>query len=170
MVNTMADFSPDLGTRHHANFCAVENGVAVRLAPEVLGWRTDSGERPTDEWLASNGFYGLVETPSPSVDDRAETASLEDVEAWTVSDQEQTVTQNWRVEQLSATEREELQVKQAEKVRTRRMQLLFLSDYTQVLDFVGDREVWVAYRQALRDVPAQPGFPWDVVWPAEPGS
>jgi len=23
----------------------------------------------------------------------------------------------------------------------------------------------VAYRQALRDIPSQPGFPWDIVWP-----
>lgn len=27
---------------------------------------------------------------------------------------------------------------------------------------------WVAYRQALLDVPAQPGFPDDIVWPTKP--
>ena len=27
---------------------------------------------------------------------------------------------------------------------------------------------WAKYRQALRDIPDQPGFPFDVVWPAEP--
>ncbi len=27
---------------------------------------------------------------------------------------------------------------------------------------------WVAYREALRDVPAQPGFPTSVTWPAIP--
>ena len=31
------------------------------------------------------------------------------------------------------------------------------------------REQWAAYRQALRDVPQQPGAPWDVVWPEPPG-
>jgi hypothetical protein len=28
---------------------------------------------------------------------------------------------------------------------------------------------WSAYRQALRDITDQPGFPLDVVWPTEPG-
>jgi hypothetical protein len=31
-------------------------------------------------------------------------------------------------------------------------------------------EAWRVYRQALRDVPQQPGFPFDVVWPQWPGS
>lgn len=30
-------------------------------------------------------------------------------------------------------------------------------------------EAWKAYRQALRDVPGQAGFPDDVVWPTCPG-
>ncbi len=28
---------------------------------------------------------------------------------------------------------------------------------------------WAAYRQMLRDVPSQGGFPWNVTWPTEPG-
>ena len=31
------------------------------------------------------------------------------------------------------------------------------------------REQWQAYRQALRDVPQQPGAPYDVTWPEPPG-
>jgi hypothetical protein len=27
---------------------------------------------------------------------------------------------------------------------------------------------WAAYRQALRDVPQQPGFPWNIQWPRRP--
>jgi hypothetical protein len=27
---------------------------------------------------------------------------------------------------------------------------------------------WASYRQALRDVPNQVGFPWEVVWPTQP--
>lgn len=27
---------------------------------------------------------------------------------------------------------------------------------------------WAKYRQALRDIPDQPGFPFSVVWPEEP--
>ncbi len=27
---------------------------------------------------------------------------------------------------------------------------------------------WEVYRQALRDIPLQSGFPWTIVWPAQP--
>ena len=30
------------------------------------------------------------------------------------------------------------------------------------------REAWIAYRQALRDLTSQPGFPDNVVWPKQP--
>ena len=29
-------------------------------------------------------------------------------------------------------------------------------------------QVWVDYRKALRDVPQQAGFPWEVTWPVAP--
>lgn len=28
--------------------------------------------------------------------------------------------------------------------------------------------VWEVYRQALRDIPEQAGFPWDILWPTHP--
>jgi DUF438 domain-containing protein len=27
---------------------------------------------------------------------------------------------------------------------------------------------WATYRQALRDLPTQEGFPWDITWPKKP--
>jgi len=32
----------------------------------------------------------------------------------------------------------------------------------------GQRADWMAFRQALRDVPLQAGFPTNIVWPSEP--
>ena len=29
-------------------------------------------------------------------------------------------------------------------------------------------QVWIDYRQALRDITEQPNFPWDVTWPDAP--
>ena len=29
---------------------------------------------------------------------------------------------------------------------------------------------WIAYRQALRDLPNQPGVPYDVIWPEKPAN
>jgi hypothetical protein len=42
------------------------------------------------------------------------------------------------------------------------------TDWTQVADAQVDKAVWATYRQALRDVPAQAGFPHDVTWPDQP--
>lgn len=57
---------------------------------------------------------------------------------------------------------------QAEAVRTDRNKRLSDTDWTQVADAPVDKAAWATYRQALRDVPSQAGFPWEVAWPAEP--
>lgn len=31
-----------------------------------------------------------------------------------------------------------------------------------------NKTAWAAYRQALRDILSQAGFPWDIQWPVEP--
>jgi hypothetical protein len=53
------------------------------------------------------------------------------------------------------------------QVRAQRDRLLADSDWTQVLDAPVDRTAWAAYRQALRDLPSQEGFP-DVEFPVSP--
>jgi hypothetical protein len=58
----------------------------------------------------------------------------------------------------------------AAAVRERRNELLIASDWTQVPDVPVDKVAWAAYRQALRDIPAQPGFPLNVSWPEQPVS
>lgn len=61
----------------------------------------------------------------------------------------------------------------AEMMRHARNQMLAATDYTQVLDFPcrdAERDAWRAYRQALRDLPAQPGWPETVSWPAPPSN
>lgn len=57
---------------------------------------------------------------------------------------------------------------QAQSVRATRGQKLANSDWTQVADSPVDKAVWATYRQALRDVTAQSGFPWTITWPVEP--
>ena len=57
---------------------------------------------------------------------------------------------------------------QAKSVRTQRGEKLKDTDWTQVADAPVDKAVWATYRQALRDVTAQAGFPWTVTWPEQP--
>lgn len=56
----------------------------------------------------------------------------------------------------------------AASARAERNRKLAESDWTQLADAPVDQAVWSAYRQALRDVPAQAGFPHDVTWPELP--
>ena len=57
---------------------------------------------------------------------------------------------------------------QAKAIRTQRNQLLAESDWTQLADAPVDKTIWSVYRQSLRDISSQKGFPWDVVWPEKP--
>ena len=56
----------------------------------------------------------------------------------------------------------------AEEVRTERDTLLTASDWTQVADAPVDQTAWATYRQSLRDVPTQEGFPDNITWPTPP--
>ena len=58
----------------------------------------------------------------------------------------------------------------AAAVRTRRNAALTACDWTQLPDANVSRQAWAAYRQALRDVPEQDGFPRDVKWPEPPAA
>lgn len=59
----------------------------------------------------------------------------------------------------------------AAHARALRDKLLLETDWTQVLDAPVDtdtREVYRVYRQSLRDIPEQEGFPLTIVWPERP--
>ncbi len=62
----------------------------------------------------------------------------------------------------------------AASVRRQRDNLLAASDWTQTVadSPLSDKEraAWSKYRQALRDLPAQAGFPETVDWPVAPGA
>ena len=58
-----------------------------------------------------------------------------------------------------------------EEARAKRDKLLADTDWTQVLDSPIDaetREAYRVYRQALRDIPEQEGFPEAIIWPELP--
>tara|TARA_R100000152_G_C6732295_1_gene156818 strand:+ start:689 stop:1042 length:354 start_codon:yes stop_codon:yes gene_type:complete len=54
-------------------------------------------------------------------------------------------------------------------VRRERNDYLMQSDWTQNRDVTLSNDAdWKTYRQALRDVPTQSGFPGSVTWPTKP--
>lgn len=56
----------------------------------------------------------------------------------------------------------------AAEARAQRNALLAASDWSQLPDAPVDQAAWAAYRQALRDVPAQDDFPANIAWPQNP--
>jgi len=58
--------------------------------------------------------------------------------------------------------------KEAKQVRETRNLLLSQCDWTQLPDSLVNKGAWAAYRQALRDLSTQAGFPWQITWPTQP--
>jgi hypothetical protein len=56
----------------------------------------------------------------------------------------------------------------AKGVRATRDQLLKDTDWTQIKDVPVDQEAYATYRQALRDITEQEGFPFSITWPVSP--
>ena len=136
--------------------------------------------RVWDEGVCNHlGIDPIFESPTPTTT-RYQTANKNGVEfkndkwmwAWTIGP---VFTDN---EEATAAEQEAAYVQriddeQATRVRADRDKRLTDTDWTQLIDspFSNDTNgVWQAYRQALRDVPAQEGFPHDVIWPEAPNT
>jgi hypothetical protein len=66
-----------------------------------------------------------------------------------------------------ATYKAQKDAEQARNVRTTRDQKLADTDWRFRSDMTPSQE-WIDYCQALRDVPSQEGFPWNITWPVEP--
>jgi hypothetical protein len=75
--------------------------------------------------------------------------------------------QTWREVPVEPPQRDMDALRAA--VRADRNARLAACDWTQLADAPVNALAWAQYRQALRDVPSQDGFPWDVLWPAPPG-
>jgi hypothetical protein len=57
----------------------------------------------------------------------------------------------------------------AAAARAERNALLAVTDWTQAADVPqATKDKWAPYRQALRDVPEQSGFPTGIQWPVKP--
>lgn len=70
-------------------------------------------------------------------------------------------------EQMSAYKSQK-DAEQAKNVREQRTQKLADCDWTQLGDSPVDKTAWATYRQGLRDITKQSGFPWDIQWPTQP--
>lgn len=61
--------------------------------------------------------------------------------------------------------------REAAKIRSRRDGLLQETDWIVIKSYERGQNIpaeWELYRQALRDITAQAGFPYEVTWPTKP--
>lgn len=75
----------------------------------------------------------------------------------------------WVIVPATADEVAQRTTEKAAAIRAQRDKLLRGCDHTQLLDSdPAKRGAWVQYRQDLKNVPDQAGFPWNINWPTPP--
>ena len=121
-------------------------------------------KNPSDDQLAPFNVFRVERTDQPSFNEATQRCQ----EVNPVFQGGKWI-QTWSVVSIPAAEQEQRTKDRADQIRGERNRLISESDWTQgkdIPDAVSTK--WATYRQALRDVPAQAGFPWNVQWPSKP--
>lgn len=124
--------------------------------------RTSFPKNPSEALLAEWGVFPVSPVSQPSVDHTKNVIEKSPVKVngkWT---------QAWEVANATAQEIEQRIAEKANAAREQRDTLLSQTDWTQVADAPVDKAAWATYRQALRDIPQQAGFPATIIWPVKP--
>jgi hypothetical protein len=114
---------------------------------------------PSNEILAKCNVYPCNVVDKPAYDVLVQIAK-QDIpqlvgDTWTIS---------WTIENLPLEHA-------SENIRAYRNQLLGECDWTQFSDVTlaeDQKLTWANYRQTLRNITKQEGFPYSVVWPTKP--
>lgn len=140
----------------------VESGAVTQIGGyRVLFPETSFGPNgPTKEWLEANSCMQV----SLFLPYDASTQKLVPCDPYVLGGWVYTVQVQPLTPEDLAARKESL----AAKVRTERNRKLAASDWTQLADAPVDKTTWAVYRQALRDVTDQVGFPESVTWPTAP--
>lgn len=139
------------------------NGTPFRYSPEQVRVDNPGISFPsvlTDATLAEFDIYPCQTTEKPAYDYTKNVAEIfEQVnEQWV---------QTWQITDASEEEIAQRTTDKANKIRVERNQRLSATDWRFRSDLTPSSG-WIEYCQALRDIPEQPGFPWNVIWPEEP--
>jgi len=150
----------------------IKNGVVERCPYSLEQLRSDNPSVSfpstiTDSLLANWNVFLVLET-SPQYDHRTQNA----IQSGCIYDALEAVWKtNWVVTTKTQEEIDSIAAAEAKAVRGIRNVMIAESDWTQLDDTPitnAKKLEWATYRQALRDIPDQAGFPWEVVWPVEP--
>lgn len=126
---------------------------------------TSFPQNPTDALLSEWGVFSVSLVEIPIVDHTknvTEGSPVQENGKWK---------QSWVVTNATTEQIQQRTNDKALAVRSERDKLISQSDWTQLNDspISGTKQTeWGNYRQALRDIPQQTGFPWNVNWPNKP--
>ena len=146
-------------------------GGDVKTQGEVKGMYSNVSFSRVVDTYADLGWDEIVAVPMP-----APSTPLKKVEHGDPVKKAGKWTQVWVEEDMfsgatkaadEAAHTEQLDTAAAASARTERDSILALTDFHALSDTVMS-EAMTTYRQALRDVPAQGGFPNTITWPTEP--
>lgn len=125
---------------------------------------TSFPKNPTDQQLADFNVFRVERTEQPSYNEA--TQKCQELNPTLQSGK---WVQVWSIVSLSAEEQTQRTQDRADQIRDERNYKLSATDWTQGKDIADQvSTAWTTYRQALRDLPAQEGFPWNVTWPEIP--
>lgn len=146
----------------------IENGTVKRYPYGLGELQRDnpnvSFARNNDSALEAFGVFRVYNATPPDYD--ARTQALEEGKP-TFDLAARRWSQVWEVRDLTAEELEERYNAQAAQVRAERNAKLSETDWRFRSD-LRPSQAWIDYCQALRDITAQAGFPWEVQWPEMP--
>jgi hypothetical protein len=116
---------------------------------------TSFPKSPSDALLAGWGVYPYTVDDQPAFDYLTQNVQRLDITqvngAWV---------QGWEVSNLPVEDA-------GRNIRSHRDSLLQQTDWMALSD-VTMSPAWAAYRQALREMPEQAGYPYAVIWPTKP--
>lgn len=119
----------------------------------------------TQELLESYDVYPVEPKSAPQVPYTQAVRELDPIKV------NGTWEQQWEVYDLSQQEIDAKTEQQAQSVRSRRDSLLTSTDWRVIKAIetqTPESPEWMQYREDLRNIPQQEGFPWNVVWPTQP--
>ena len=132
-------------------------------------WVAEKKPTTTEECAAIGDLPHDKQTPRIHELRRLFDAICEGSKAWRVEQDPETLAK--RVVPIPPKTEKEIYDEAAEKVRMKRDSLIAETDYLLAPDYPIEPESLESvklYRQALRDVPQQEGFPFEVEWPVKP--
>lgn len=151
-------------------YVKTENNEIVEYPYSVEQFRADNPTTSfpaelSNDTLASYGVYPVGYQPAPTYD--------RTTQRMVVSSQPSLVDGKWvltkTIVNMTDAEVAKYSENQAADMRAERNRRLALTDWCALSDTTMSAEM-TTYRQALRDISSQEGFPHSVTWPTEPSS